>query len=366
MGILSGLVDRAVNRTAHPGPLPSSERALGIHRRGPIVDLLVGSGLFRDAFVSGRARGHVDLARLRRAGVNVVGLTVATRFPDLRGTLSNWHFRSLGAPRSALASNMALAEWLISRIDGWCATSGGGLKVVRSVHDLEASLAPGGPVGVVLVVQGGHVLDGKVANVERLRNLGVRVLAPAHVMDNALVGSGTGRAASGLTAYGRDVIAAVEAEGLMVDLAHMSMEGMKEALAVMRRPPLISHTGLTEVANERSRWRRYSAATRNVPASIAADVGRRGGLVGIVLASQLVGGNLLSDIVRTIRAAVEAAGAEHVAIGSDMDGALRTVIDVEGLPALTDVLLESGLPLSTVQRVMGANAIAFLKAALPA
>jgi membrane dipeptidase len=365
LGILSSLVDRAVNRTAHPGRLAASERALAIHQRGPIVDLLMGSALFRDDFVTRTRHGQVDLPRLRVAGVKVIGLTVATRFPDLRGTLSNWHFRSLGAPASALRTNMALAEWLIGRIAGWADESDDELRLVSTRADLDACLAPAGPVGIVLVVQGGHVLDGDLRNVERLAELGVRVLAPAHVMDNALVGSGTGATAGGLTSYGREVMAELEEHEIIVDLAHMSRAGIEVALPSLRRPFLLSHTGLTEVAGASSRWRRYSAATRNVSSSIAAEVGRRGGLVGVVLASQLLGGDELGDAVRTIRVAIDTAGEASVAIGSDMDGALRTVIDVEGLPALTTALLDAGLPESTVAGVMGTNAVSFFERALP-
>ena len=297
--------------------------------------------------------------------MNVVGLTVATRFPDLRGSLSQFHFRSLGAPRSAMATNMGLAEWLIGRIERWCSDSDGQLVVIRTRADLERCVAQAGPVGVLLNVQGGHVLDGDVANIGRLRDLGVRMFAPAHVMDNALVGSGTGRQAHGLSALGREVIAGLEAHSVLVDLAHMSVPGVVASVPLLRRPFTLSHTGLADVAGRRSRWRRYSAATRNVPTSLAADIGGAGGLIGVVLASQLLGGDDLTAVVRTVKAALAAAGEGHVAIGSDMDGALREVIDAEGLPALTSALLESGLPAPTVSAVMGANAVDLLRRVLP-
>jgi membrane dipeptidase len=326
---------------------------------------VVGSALFRDSFVLGGGGGHVDLPRLRTAGVNVVGLTVATAWPDLRGSLSRWHFRSLGLPASAVGSKMAIAEWLIARIHRWCAESAGGLMVVRSVADLEACLVEGGPVGVVLSVQGGHVLDGSLANVARLRALGVRMFAPAHVMDNALVGSSTGRSGGALTDYGREVIAELETQSIIVDLAHMSLVGTEQALPLLRRPFVLSHTGLTDVAGGRSRWRRYSPATRNIPASLAQEIGAAGGLVGIVLSTQLLGGSQLSDAVANIRWALESAGEDHVAIGSDMDGALRMLVDVEGLPAVTSALLESGLSSAAVEGVVGRNAARMLSAALP-
>lgn len=358
-------MDRGINRTARPGLIPASDRALEIHRRAPIVDLVVGSVLFRDSFVAGGAGGHVDLPRLRAAGVNVVGLTVATAWPDLRGSLSRWHFRSLGLPSSAVGSHMAIAEWLIGRIQRWCSESGGGLVVVRSVTDLETCLMDGGPVGVLIGVQGGHVLDGSLANVARLRGLGVRMFALAHVMDNALVGSSTGRLGGELTDYGREVIAELEAQSIVVDLAHMSVGGVSEALPRLRRPFVLSHTGLTDIAGSESRFRGYSPARRNIPASLAGEIGSAGGLVGIVLSTQLLGGNSLTNAIATVRLAVDAAGEDHVAIGSDMDGALKMLIDVEGLPALTDALLSSGLSQHAVGAVGGGNAVNLMRKALP-
>ena len=325
---------------------------------------MVGSALFRDSFVSGGDGGHVDLPRLRAAGVNVVGLTVATAWPDLRGTLSRWHFRSLGLPAAAVESHLAIAEWVIGRIGRWCAESTGGLVVVRSAADLESCLADGGPVGVVVGVQGGHVLDGDLRNIARLRELGVRMFALAHVMDNALVGSSTGRSGGGLTDYGREVIAELEAQSIIVDLAHMSLTGIEAALPLLRRPFVLSHSGLTDIAGGRSRWRRYSPATRNIPASLAAEIGSAGGLVGIVLSTQLLGGNSLADAVATIRLAIDAVGEDGVAIGSDMDGALKMLIDIQGLPALTDALLEAGLSQPTAQGVLGGNAVALLRVTL--
>lgn len=330
-----------------------------------MVDLLVGSALFRDSFVNG-GRGHVDLPRLRSVGVKLVGLTVATRWPNLRGTLSGWHFRSLGMPAATTRSDMAMAQWLIGRINLWCEQSGGGLVIVRSQADLERCLAPGGPIGILLGIQGGQVLEGDLANIARLRTAGVRIFAPAHVMDNALVGSGTGRLAGGLTDYGREAITELQAQSITVDLAHMSRTGIEAALPHLRRPFVLSHTGLTDVAGSTSRFRRFSAATRNIPATLAAEIGAAGGLLGIALSTQLLGGSSLAAAVQTLRGAIDAAGAGRVGIGSDMDGALKMLIDVEGLPALASVLLTSGMDTQTVGDVMGANAARVLSAALPA
>ena len=321
--------------------------------------------MFRDSFIVG-GRGHADLPRLERTGVRLVGLTVATTWPDLRGTLSRWHFRSLGLPSPAVGSPLAIAEWLIGRIDRWCGESDGRLVVVRTREDLARCMVKGGPVGVVIGVQGGHVLERSLDNVAGLRERGVRMFAPAHVMDNAFVGSSTGRSAGGLTAFGREALAALEEQSVIVDLAHMSVVGVEESLAALSKPPALSHTGLTDVARRSSRWRRYSAANRNVPASLVTDVASVGGLVGVCLSTQLLGANDLPAAARTFARAIESAGERSVAIGSDMDGALEMLVDVEGLPALGSALLDAGLSVPAVAGVLGENALIWLKSALPA
>ena len=65
-----------------------------------------------------------------------MGLSIATRHPDLRGTFSTPFFWSQGLPRSVLGSDMAIAEALIDRVEGWEAGSGGALRIVRSAADL--------------------------------------------------------------------------------------------------------------------------------------------------------------------------------------------------------------------------------------
>lgn len=261
---------------------------------------------------------------------------------------------------------MAIANWVIDRIEAWCADSGGQLVIVRSVGDLERCLAPEGPIGVLLGIQGAHVLQGDLANVSRLYERGVRMFAPSHVMDNDVVGSGTGRAAGGLSGFGREVIAELEARELIVDLAHMSDVGIEQTIPLLTRPFVMSHAAIRDEGARRGRLRRYSAATRNVPESVVREVGARGGLFGVVMATQLLGGRALNSAVRMIRRALDAATEANVAIGSDMDGALKMLIDCEGLPALADAMLAAGMSEQLVSDVVGGNAARFLRSALPA
>jgi microsomal dipeptidase-like Zn-dependent dipeptidase len=185
-------------------------------------------------------------------------------------------------------------------------------------------------------------------------------------MDNDAVGSSTGRDAGGLSSFGREVVAELEAQRMVVDLAHMSLTGIEDTIPLLRRPFVLSHAAVRDSSARASRRRRYNPSTRNVPASVAQDIGARGGLFGVVMATQLLGGAQLADGAAMIRRALAAAGEAHVAIGSDMDGALRMLIDAQGLPALADALLMSGVSADVVSDVLGGNAARFLRTALPA
>lgn len=364
--MIEQLVDRALHTVSVPRPYRPSRTALDLQRRVPVVDLLVGTVLFRRTFLEAAGRGHVDLPRLRAGGVRLVGMSIATRFPDLRGTLSTLHFATLGVPLSLLGSDRALVAHFVQRIDAWAGASAGRFLVVRTRRDLDAVLTVDGPLGAFIGVQGGQALEDDPANVEWLHQLGVRMLALAHVMDNPLAGSGSGARGGGLTPLGARVVAEMERVGILVDLAHASSATIRDTVPRLRRPPALSHTGFVERAGRASRWRRYAAATRNVCLADARLVAEAGGVVGITYAVQLLGGDTVRDVVDTIRFALDQLGPAHVALGSDMDGALRTVIDAAGVPLITDGLLAAGVPEDDVVAVLGGNALRLLREALPA
>ena len=70
-------------------------------------------------------------------------------------------------------------------------------------------------------------------------------------------------------------------------------------------------------------------------------------------------------IARSIAYAVERIGAEHVALGSDWDGAVGVPFDAANVVRLTDALLDVGLDEASIRAVMGENVLRVLAATLP-
>ena len=177
----------------------------------------------------------------------------------------------------------------------------------------------------------------------------------AHFFDTPFAGSAHGVAKGGLTGRGRDLVAELERRRMIVDLAHASAATIDDALAVATRPLVVSHTGVRAVADN----------MRNLPDDQLRGVAATGGLVGIGFWPTASGGTDASWIARSIAHAVSVIGADHVALGSDFDGAVPVPFDASGMGLLTGALRADGVDESAIERIMGGNAIDLLARSLP-
>jgi microsomal dipeptidase-like Zn-dependent dipeptidase len=168
-------------------------------------------------------------------------------------------------------------------------------------------------------------------------------------------GSAHGARAGGLTALGRRWLSEMERLELVVDLAHASPQTFADVIAAATRPVLVSHTGVTGTC----------PGPRNLTDDQLRAVARTGGVVGIAYFKVAVCGSEPRQIARAIVHAVRVAGAEHVALGSDFDGAVATPFDTTGLPVLVDALLAEGLTEAQTRLVLGANTLRLLGELLP-
>ena len=168
-------------------------------------------------------------------------------------------------------------------------------------------------------------------------------------------GSAHGARKGGLTDTGRELLSRLESAGIVLDLAHASSATIDDVLTLAARPVVASHTGIHAVA----------PGIRNLPDDHVRGIAATGGLVGIGFWPVATGGTDVAAIARSIGAAIGLAGAEHVAIGSDFDGAVTSPFDAGGLPLLTDALLAEGLSDDDIAAVMGRNALRLLASSMP-
>ena len=94
-------------------------------------------------------------------------------------------------------------------------------------------------------------------------------------------------------------------------------------------------------------------------------IAEAGGLVAVGCWDAAVCDVSPEGVVRTLRHAVDLLGVDHVALGSDYDGATWTSFDSSELAILTQTMLRSGFTREEIRKVMGQNTVRFLEAQLP-
>jgi microsomal dipeptidase-like Zn-dependent dipeptidase len=361
-----GLLEGRLNRVRGRAPAPSA-RAAALHQRLFVADLHADTLLWGRDLLERSTRGQVDLPRLREGNVALQAFTVVTKTPrgmnvdrtedaadmiTALALLQRW-------PPATWTSLLRRAVYHARRFDRFCARSRGGLVPVRrgaDVAELRRRRQAGETVvGGLLGLEGAQALEGDVANVEVLHAAGYRMIALTHFFDTEWAGSAHGVAKGGLTPAGRALVGALERRGILLDVAHASPAAIDDALAVATRPVVVSHTGVRGTCDN----------PRNLSDGHLRGVARTGGVVGIGFWSVAVCGTDTGSIARAVRHAVRVAGPEHVALGSDFDGAVTTSLDAAGLAGLTDALLRAGLDEQTVGRVMGGNVARLLERSLP-
>jgi membrane dipeptidase len=359
--------DRRVN-TIIPRSRPDvSEAARRLHQRLLVADLHADTLLWARDPLERSARGHVDVPRLLEGNVALQAFTVVTKTPR-HLNIENNDDRSDNVTLLAMAQRWPPATWFslkeralyqARRLDTAATRSGGRLTVVRSRSELAAYLrrrrAEAGITAGLLGLEGAHALEGDPGNLDVLFQAGFRMVGLVHFFDNELGGSAHGLAKGGLTAKGRDLVRRLEERRMLLDLAHASPPTIRDALAIATRPVVVSHTGVKGTCDN----------VRNLDDDALRGVARTGGLVGIGFWQTAVCGTGGRAVARAIRYAAAVAGIDHVALGSDFDGAVAEPFDTTGLVEITDALLTEGFTEPEVEKVMGGNVFRLLSEALP-
>jgi microsomal dipeptidase-like Zn-dependent dipeptidase len=170
-----------------------------------------------------------------------------------------------------------------------------------------------------------------------------------------MAGSTHGVNKHGLTAKGHKMLKRALELGMIIDLAHASDQTIDDVLSIVDRPVVASHGGVRATCN----------TARNLADRHIRSIAKTGGVIGIGIYKYAVCGKTIDDTVRAIRHVVKLVGIDHVALGSDFDGATETVVDASGLVLITQALQEAGFSDKEIKAIMGMNAVRVLQQTLP-
>lgn len=363
-----GIVEGGLNQVAKAPLPPVAEPTRALHARLAVADMHADTLLWQRDLLERSSRGQVDLPRLEAGNVTLQIFSSVTKTPkdqnyDSNGadsdnitTLSITQLQPVRTWRSLLERSL----WQADKLKRAEFLSGTRLRIVRTgpgVRRLLADRRRGVKVtGALLSIEGLHNLEGKADNLDRLHAAGYRMAGLAHFFDNELGGSMHGRRKGGLTPFGREVVQRMEAKGMIVDIAHASPAMVADVLAMARRPVVSSHGGVQATCR----------VNRNLSDEQIRAVAATGGLIGIGYWDGAVCDTSPKAIAAAIAHVRDLVGIDHVALGSDFDGAVTTAFDTSGLVNVTQALVDHGFTPEEIGKVMGGNLLALLERTLPA
>jgi membrane dipeptidase len=226
------------------------------------------------------------------------------------------------------------------------AQSGGKIRVVRDAPEL-ASCLRGGILAMVLHLEGADALDPELDALHVFHAAGLRSLGIVWSRPNAFASGvpfrfpGSPDTGAGLSDKGKELVRECNRLGVMLDLAHLNERGFWDVARISDAPLAVTHTAAHALC----------PSTRNLTDRQIDAVGDSGGVVGVAFEVAFLRADgradadtPISEIVRHIDYIARRIGVEHVALGSDFDGALMPLElgDVTGLPRLIAALSVAG------------------------
>ena len=323
-------------------------------------DALTAEG--HEALASGRDDGHLDIPRMRTAGVRGAIFAVFTPSADDH----DWEptERADGAravdlaeqvPHPDAAAYAGAAAGRLSALE-----RGGHVRIARGVADLDDAHDGDGPPAAVLHLEGAEAIDTDLEALDLWYAAGLRSLGPVWSRPNdfahgvQFVWPSSPDIGPGLTRAGQALVRRCSELGILVDLSHLNEAGFWDVQRADVGPMVASHSAAHALC----------ASSRNLTDRQLDAIGASGGLVGIVYATPFLRADFADDpdtplelIAQHAAYVAERIGVEHVGLGSDFDGATvpDPVGDVTGVPKVLDALGETGFSPDEVAAIAWGN-----------
>jgi membrane dipeptidase len=352
---------RMGDRTDLPGEAHAAHGlAAALHERAFVFDAhadtlteMTDRGYDLDAAPEGR---HLDFARCAAGGLDAQVFTcfVHPRYVGAGQGPGTGPGSGRGGPADRVRAMLDTMERQLQRFPER-------LALCTSRGDLAAARA-GGRLGAVLAIEGGHAIENDLALLEAFHARGVRSMTLTWNNSNEWAdGCGDAGPHGGLAARGREVVSAMEALGMVVDVSHAARSTFDDVLACVTRPPIASHSCARALRDH----------ARNLDDDQLIALAALGGVACVNFYPVFLvaeGEATLDDVLDHIERFVAVAGEDHVGLGADYDGIAVTptdLPDVAALPRVTAGLLHRGHAPRVAEKLLGANLARVYEAVLP-
>jgi len=324
------------------------------------------------SFFERNDHGHIDLPRMREGGyaggffaIFVPSNTSNEAFPGADPQSGTAAYDLPLPPALDLAHAQKITIRGMAGMFRLEAQSNGQIKVVRTCAELVETIRRKA-IAMVLHFEGAEAIDPALDSLEVFYQAGLRSLGLAWSRPNAFAHGVPFRfphspdTGPGLSEAGRELVAACNRLGIMVDLAHINEKGFWDATGISDAPLVVTHAGVHALC----------PSTRNLTDKQLDAVGRSDGVVGVNFHvgflrkdGLLESDTPLDEIVSHINYIARRIGIEHVALGSDFDGAIMPLElgDVSGMPKLIKILQAQGFDNEALRKITLENWVRVLR-----
>lgn len=213
-----------------------------------------------------------------------------------------------------------------------------------------------GKISAFLTIENGDPVQGKMENLKRFYDMGVRLITLTWNDANCFGYPHSERAEEmqqGLTDFGKEAVSYMNELGIIVDVSHLSDGGFYDVAELAKKPFVASH----------SNCRALSPATRNLTDEMIRMLARKGGVAGINFEPSFLNADAGDKVSRVERMCdhvlhfIDKGGVECVGIGTDFDGISGEfeIGDCTRMGLLFDALHRRGLSEDTIEKIAYGN-----------
>lgn len=217
-----------------------------------------------------------------------------------------------------------------------------------------------GKISAFLTIENGYPILGKLENVKKFYDMGVRLITLTWNDPNCLGfchSANSEEMQRGLTDFGKEAVFYMQEQGILVDVSHLSDGGFYDVAALAKRsriPFVASH----------SNCRALSPATRNLTDEMIRTLADCGGVAGINFEPSFLNADITDKNSRVERMCdhichlIDKGGSECVGIGTDFDG-IRGELEIDQCTKtqlLFDTLCRRGISVDVIEKIAYKNA----------
>ena len=371
-----------------------AQRYHQLHKKAIVIDThndFLSTGIEKNKSFDMQLKGvtHSDLERMKTGGIDIQVFSIFCDENYGNGTAYAFANREIDSLYAVVERNPSK------------------MMIVKTPQELSTAVKTA-RLGSMIGVEGGHMIEDRLDNLEALYNRGARYMTLTWNNSTSWASSAADERAKnnlgrayGLTSFGKDVVKKMNALGMIVDISHVGEQTFYDAIAISTKPVIASHSCTYALC----------PVPRNMTDEQIKAIGKNGGVIHLNFYSGFIDSTFkqkndaflkkheaekkellknnpsdfyanlilhekykdeihgvrppLSLLIDHLDHIVNLIGVDHVGLGSDFDGinsSPRELNDVTNMPLITEELIKRGYTKKDIYKILGGNFIRVFKA----